>query len=125
MFADSMSIGTKFVNSIGLTILGMGIVFAVLIILSFALDLLRVIAGDGKKKDTPSQEVAQKDTVVTSNEIVKQEDDGELIAVIAAAISAMSGTSVDDIVVRSIKPLPQKQSIWSGTGRQEQMLDRL
>ena len=126
MITESMSMGTKFINSIGLTILGMGVVFLVLIVLSFSLDLLRVLAGDDKKKDTPSQEVAKSsNAVATPSEANKQEDDQELVAVIAAAIAAMSGTSVDDFVVRSIRPLPQKQSIWGAAGRQQQMLERL
>lgn len=50
MFTQSMSLMDKLLNGIGITILGMGVVFAVLIILSFLLDALRVISGENKKK---------------------------------------------------------------------------
>jgi len=45
------------------------------------------------------------DTVVTQIETREEQltDDGELIAVIAAAIAASEGTSTDGFVVRSIK----------------------
>ena len=54
-----------------------------------------------------------------------QEDDGEIIAVITAAIASLSGSSIENFIVKSIKPVPQKNNIWSITGRTERMLNRL
>ena len=123
MITDSMTLGEKFLNSIGLTILGMVIVFVVLIVLSYALDLLRIIGAD-KKKSKPSEEVVKPANPVNVVESV-QEDDGEIIAVITAAIASLSGSTIENFFVKSIKPVPQKNNIWATTGRTERMLDRL
>lgn len=123
MITDSMTLGERFVNSIGLTILGMVIVFVVLIVLSYALDLLRILGTD-KKKSGPSQEVENPAEPVNAVE-ESQEDDGELIAVITAAIASLSGSTIENFFIKSIKPVPQKSNIWASTGRTERMLDRL
>ena len=41
LFSEGMSIGEKLMNALGITILGMVVVFVVLIVLSYILDLLR------------------------------------------------------------------------------------
>ena len=43
---------------------------------------------------------------------VPQQDDGELVAVIAAAIAAYEGTSTDSFVVRSIRKANRKKEKW-------------
>ena len=118
-----MTLGEKFINSIGLTILGMVIVFVVLIILSYALDLLRIIGTD-KKNPHLAKKVEQPTNSASAAE-VPQEDDGEIIAVITAAIASLSGSSIENFFIKSIKPVPQKSNIWASTGRTERMLDRL
>ena len=124
MFTQSMSLMDKLLNGIGITILGMGVVFAVLIILSFLLDALRVISGENKKKDSPSKEPVSKN-IVEAARAVQENDDDELVAVIAAAIAAISGSSIEDFMVKSINPVPQKNNVWASVGRQQQMLERL
>lgn len=124
MFTDTLTIGEKLVNGLGITILGMGVVFAVLVILSFSLDALRIASGENKKKDSPSEEPV-KANAVEATPVAQENDDGELIAVIAAAIATISGSSIGDFLVKSIKPVPQKNSAWASVGRQQQMLERL
>jgi sodium pump decarboxylase gamma subunit len=125
MFTQSMSLMDKLLNGIGITILGMGVVFAVLIILSFLLDALRVISGENKKKDSPSKEPVSKNIVEAARAVQENDDDDELVAVIAAAIAAISGSSIEDFMVKSINPVPQKNNVWASVGRQQQMLERL
>lgn len=45
----------------------------------------------------------------------------ELVAVITAAIAAMTGTSASGLVVRNIKRLPDFETAWSKTGKIELM----
>ena len=104
--------------------MGMGVVFAVLIILSLALDALRMVSGENKKKDSPNEEVV-KGNIVEATPVAQENDDDELIAVIAAAIAAISGSSIEDFKVKSINPVPQKYNVWASVGRQQQMLERL
>ncbi len=89
------------------TLLGMGTVFAILIIIVICLSIMSAIlkAVTGKPK-TKKEQVSETAASNTINNIVAQEenqtDDTELVAVITAAIAASEGTSGDDFVVRSI-----------------------
>jgi sodium pump decarboxylase gamma subunit len=128
LFTDSMSLGDKLINGLGVTLLGMGVVFAVLVILSFALDILRISAGENnKKKATPNDEAVKTDSITNATNITDnaQQDDEEIIAVISAAIASLSGNSIEEFFIKSIKPVPQKNNVWATIGRQERMLDRL
>ncbi len=88
------------------TVIGMGTVFIVLIFISFVIALLPKLTGlienTGKKKEAAPAPVAAPTAPVA---VAEEElaDDLELVAVIAAAIAAYTGTSTDDFVVRSIK----------------------
>lgn len=89
------------------TLLGMGTVFVVLILISLIISAFGVIpkiqASFASQKKAP--ELAPK--AVPAPVVVEEEedlsDDMELVAVIAAAIAAYEGTSVEGFRVRSIK----------------------
>lgn len=114
---EEMTLGTIFQKAALNTILGMGTVFAVLILISFIIYLLGVICGGGQAKaeKAPKAEKAvkpaEKEANVEEEMVVAiaaasaaaQSDDTELVAVISAAIAAATGTSTDGFVVRSIR----------------------
>ena len=117
-YLDSMTVNAEFtmgeiLKKAGLnTLLGMGTVFAVLILIAFIISLFKyipVISEMFKKK--PKAE--EKNETVAEPVIVQEEhadtDDLELIAVIAAAIAAAEGTGTDGFVVRSIKRRPSNK----------------
>ena len=93
------------------TLIGMGTVFAVLILISFIISAFRIIPKIQEKaarKNKPQESGTGVDNAVAR--IVEQEtavgetDDLELVAVIAAAIAASEGAaSADGYVVRSIR----------------------
>ena len=90
------------------TLMGMGTVFAVLILIAALISCFNFIpkiqAAFSKKEE--EAEVAAENAVaqIVENEAVQEEDDLELIAVIAAAIAASEGaSSTDGYVVRSIR----------------------
>lgn len=98
------------------TVLGMGVVFAVLIFLAFVIGLFKYIPGllSGKKNKIPEQKVEtviQESPVQESPVIAAPQEvsDLELIAVITAAIAAQEGTSSDGFIVRSIKRRPSNR----------------
>ena len=100
--------GEKLENAGLNTLLGMGMAFAILIIISLIISLFPVFFGGGnKKKKESDKEIAQKAMDNTINQIAEQEDlscDAELVAVIAAAIAAYEGSgSTDGFRVRSIR----------------------
>lgn len=90
------------------TLMGMGTVFAVLILIALLIScfsLIPKIQAAFSKKEKKA-EVAADNAVaqIVQNEAVQEEDDLELIAVIAAAIAASEGAaSTDGYVVRSIR----------------------
>ena len=88
------------------TLLGMGMAFAILILISLIICLFPVLFGE-KKKKVSDKEIATKAMDNTISQIAEQEDlsgDSELVAVIAAAIAAYEGSgSTDGFRVRSIR----------------------
>lgn len=92
------------------TLLGMGTVFAVLILIMGVIYCFNFIPRiqemfSGKKKaDAPAPAEAPAPAAPVIEEAAEEADDLELVAVIAAAIAAYEGqTSTDGFVVRSIK----------------------
>lgn len=92
------------------TLMGIGIVFLMLVFLSFVIGLFKYIEkfqNVGKKKaaeEAPKAEEAPAPAIAQSEAADEDfADDLELIAVISAAIAAYENTSGDSFVVRSIK----------------------
>ena len=92
------------------TLMGIGIVFLMLLFLSFVIGLFKYIEkfqNVGKKKaaeEAPKAEEAPAPAIAQSEAAdVDFADDLELVAVISAAIAAYENTSGDSFVVRSIK----------------------
>lgn len=88
------------------TLLGMGVVFAVLIILAFIISQMKLIpkllGQNNKQEENKAVENKPVEIIQTSPQV----DDLELIAVITAAIAAQEGTSTDGFIVRSIRRRP-------------------
>ena len=95
------SLGEKMANAAGNTLMGMGTVFLVLIFISCFKFIPQIMDKFTKKPSVEEKPEVVEETseTVTANE----EDDSELIAVIAAAIAASEQTSTDSFVVRSIR----------------------
>ena len=86
------------------TLMGMGVVFTVLILISLIIYGFKIFPyWEQKKKKNEKAIVSATDENVQEIPAVTATDDLELVAVIAAAIAASTGTSTDDFVVRSIK----------------------
>lgn len=107
------------------TLICMAIVFTILIVLSYVIRLQRIIVekieGKGNKQATKAQIAPQ----AAKPEVQKaEEDDGELLAVISAAVAAALGRSASNIIVKSIRRVEPETLTWSLTGRQEQVSSR-
>lgn len=90
------------------TLLGMGTVFAVLILICFIISAFSLIskvesALKNKASKKEIKEEAVNNTIAQIEEREELSDDLELVAVIAAAIASYEGTSTDGFVVRSIR----------------------
>ena len=85
------------------TVIGISTVFIVLIFISFIIYLLKYVNVIGKKEDKTQEPAEDNSTNNVTNPVVVEEEDLELIAVIAAAIAEAEGTSPEGLVVRSIR----------------------
>lgn len=100
------SLGEKMAKAGMNTLMGMGTVFAVLILISLIIYAFNLIPYIQKKFEKRRESEAAEDAVVTQIEQREEQqqltDDLELVAVITAAIAAGTGASADSFVVRSI-----------------------
>jgi len=92
------------------TVMGVGMVFAVLLFLILVISSMKYVNVIGRKKEEPKKAAPQPAPVAPA--VVEEDvtDDLELVAVIAAAIAASENTSTDAFVVRSIKKV--NRSKW-------------
>ena len=103
------------------TLLGMGIVFAVLTLIILIISLFKFLPGATSKVKNESNETNEKFSPVDNAiaQIVKQEEanlmhDNELVAIITAAICKFNSTNVSDaqaggFVVRSIRKVNKRR----------------
>ena len=88
-------------------VIGMTIVFSVLILLWLILlgfeKIFYTIPNKKKKKENIKKTVEISDAVVTPMKSEIAEDESEIIAVITAAISAMTGMNSSKFNIKSIK----------------------
>lgn len=86
------------------TIMGIGIVFIILILISLIIKSFEFINKAQKKAEAKMASVTAEPAVIPGPiKVPEPTEDEELIAVIAAAIAAATGKSTDDFVVRSIR----------------------
>ena len=98
------------------TLMGIGTVFVMLILLSLLISLFRFIPNPEAKKAAEAKaakEVKEAEAAAAAPAVQAAEenlaDDGELVAVIAAAIAVAEGTTTDGFVVRSIRKVKRNR----------------
>ena len=99
------SLGETMTKAAMNTAMGMGTVFVMLIVISLIISCFTFINKAQKKAESKKAASTPAPAAPVAAPVVEvpQTDDLELVAVIAAAIAAATGTSTDDFVVRSIK----------------------
>ena len=98
------------------TLMGIGTVFVMLVLLSLLISLFRFIPNPEAKKaaEAKAAKAAKEAEAAAAAPAVQAAeenlaDDGELVAVIAAAIAAAEGTTTDGFVVRSIRKVKRNR----------------
>lgn len=115
-------------NDIFIALLGMVVVFAVLILLQYIIEAIRVFSNKRPKKDVkpdPAVGVEPIAAAPISAPEIDPADDEELAAVIAAAIAASLNVSTYDLNIKSIRRVPPYAPVWNRVGRQQQVMTRL
>lgn len=121
-FSPEYTMGEKMVKAGMNTLMGMGVVFAVLIFIAWVISMFKYISVFEQKmkaKNAPAPKAAPAPAAApapVAAPVVEEEeyvDDTELIAVITAAIAASEGKTAGEalnngLVVRSIKRVPNR-----------------
>ena len=123
----------KLVLGLQVTLIGLVIVFIMLFPIIGVIKLLAMIIGSIEKR--ANQKKAKRDVKVSETVVKKQEEiaelseteaeqeqqnDEELIAVLAAACAAVMGTEPSQVIVKSYKKV--RRTAWASAGRREQMM---
>jgi Na+-transporting methylmalonyl-CoA/oxaloacetate decarboxylase gamma subunit len=106
------TLGARMQNALFNAIIGITSVFIVLMLISFIIYLFKYIPKIQElftKGDNNSASAALEKAIAQIEEKEELVDDTELVAVIAAAICAMTGAKSDSFVVRSIKKADRKK----------------
>ena len=93
-------------SSIFILVFSMIVVFVVLLIISYMIDIMHFVITAKKPKKT-------KENLVVSNDNKNIMDDTILTATIAAAIASYMGTSSKNIRIKSIRRVEQNKSNWA------------
>jgi len=132
---DTMTLGEKFLGSLQVTLLGVAVVFLALALLFVIIMVLEKFihqaeSGAEKKKAqkaaaAATKEAAGKPLTGVQAEDTQEEDMGQLVAVITAAVAASLHTSTHNIVVRNIVRTPDTAPAWNRLGRMQQINQRV
>jgi sodium pump decarboxylase gamma subunit len=124
-FADpslfgTLGFGEKMVASLVTTLLGMGVTFAILILLWFAIAIMaRLLKTKAPKEEvtkTAATQAAVEPTVVATDSVENGQKE-DLVAVIMAAIAAKEGSEiVSNLIVRKISRISGSQTAWRTAG---------
>jgi sodium pump decarboxylase gamma subunit len=117
-------IAKDLIESLKTGLLGMGIVIAALYFLSLILDLMRLIFYPGEKQPKKNEPAPQETTGSRQPqqepaETTEKQDEGELVAVIAAALSQYMNVPVTNIKIGSIRQIHRTTPVWGMAARMQ------
>ena len=103
------------------TVVGLSIVFAVLIILMIVLLLFKVIFYKEAKNKVIEKQPENITSPIPAAAVQSDtaSDSDELIAVITAAVAASLGTSESKFKIKSYRRIPNKKPVWNKAGINE------
>lgn len=96
------------------TFIGLVIVFSVLIILMLVMMLMKTVFYKPEKKEQAVK--ASEPVTVTEPEKAEVVDEGELIAVLTAAVAACMDKPASNLNIKSYKRIDGKASAWNRAG---------
>ncbi len=111
-----MSLLDKLSQGLPIAIIGYVMVFVVLAILWGVIELMRVILTPKKTKVAEVKPVENSVQNVVEEE---QVEEGELVAVLTAAVAASLNTSTYNLRIKSFKRIDTKNNAWSNASRND------
>lgn len=119
----TLSFMEKMAGGLLVTFLGMGITFLALILLQVIIDLLARIMV--RLEAQPENVTAATVENIVTETVEESSDEGELVAVITAAVAMQMQTATKDIVIRNIRKIESLTPQWHIAGILDQMNTRL
>lgn len=119
-----MSLLDKLGQGVPIAIIGYVMVFVVLGILWAVIELMRVILSPKSPKTAKEAVTAAKvqekaDAPVAEVVETEQMDEGELVAVLTAAVATSLNTSTYNLRIKSFKRIDTKNNAWSNASRND------
>ena len=119
-----MSLLDKLGQGVPIAIIGYVMVFVVLGILWAVIELMRVILSPKSPKtanEAVTAAIVQEKADAPVAEVVETEqmDEGELVAVLTAAVAASLNTSTYNLRIKSFKRIDTKNNAWSNASRND------
>ena len=109
MYGDKVDIG----QALFISLFAMAIVFLVLLVISYLIDITAfIIKGSAK----PKKANGAVSNTATSAPVTNKKGSDDAVVVIAAAIAAYLGTSVDNVRITKIRRIPQSSTAWTERG---------
>lgn len=108
--SSALSLSDKLLAGVSVAILSMGVVFIVLVIIALIIAILQIDRSN--KKQEVIQTKNAKESMIEENQSADNENTGELVSVITAAIAAATGNSTNNIIVRKIQRSNNNQTSW-------------
>ena len=125
-YFEGLSMGERLTGATVTMCMGLGITFAVLVILWVCIAVMAKITHRSTKASdsaaapaaAPALAAAPAETPAPAAETADMAD-GELVAVIAAAVAAMENTVVSNLVVKKITRVSGPTNAWASAGLSE------
>ncbi len=125
-YFEGLSMGERLTGATVTMCMGLGITFAVLVILWVCIAVMAKITHRSTKASdsaaapaaAPAPVAAPAETPAPAAETADMAD-GELVAVIAAAVAAMENTVVSNLVVKKITRVSGPTNAWASAGLSE------
>ena len=117
-----MTVQEALAEGLSVTGVGLAIVFSVLVILMLVMMAMKkIFYKDPAKAKKAEPVVVQAPTAKTEE---KKVDEGELIAVLTAAIAASLNTSTYNLQIKSYRRIENKKPAWNKAGLSETINSR-
>lgn len=119
-----MSTSDKVMGALVVTIMGMLITFAVLLILWGLIAIMTKILHKPVQQKPAVAPATPQITPVEDSVVSETEEDEELVAVITAAIAASLQRPIQTIIVKNIKRSEHRVPAWANVAKHEQLDSR-
>ncbi|MDO4834430.1 MAG: OadG family protein [Bacillota bacterium] len=118
----TLSFGAKMQASLITMIMGLGITFAVLILIWIFIAIMGKIMEKADKK--PVAPAAAAPAPVAETPAPEAASDDSLVAVIAAAVAAYTGANANNLVVKKIQRIAGDNTPWGVSGLEDRLETR-